>query len=298
MARRGTGRTGKGEFATGHDEGHAAAMLDVVLPFYSGAALLARCLAALHHNLHPRTRVILVDDAADEDTAALAKAWCAEHAPQANMLRNAANRGFRASVERGIAAGDAPAFVLLNSDTIAPPGALAALADTLWHADAAAVAPVSNAPGDLFQFREDCARSAEARAEWLRATALRRARDWAGQVTPEPYLTAACLAIDRGRYASAGGFAKAYAHGYFEDLDLSARLRLAGHALLVREDCFVYHAGRGTYRHMETARREAMMRNNFDIFCARWGHLPAHAQLLARLEAAGRAAAGAPEVQA
>ncbi len=273
-------------------------MLDVVLPFYSGAAVLARCLAALQHNLDAGVRVLLVDDAADAETAALARAWCAQFAQQARVLRNAANLGFRASVEKGIAAGEAPVFVLLNSDTIAPPGALAALADTLRQAGAAAVAPVSNAPGDLFQYREDCAHDGEVRADWLRAAALRRARGWAGRTTPAPYLTAACLAIDRACYAAVGGFATAYAHGYFEDLDLCARLRLAGHALLIREDCFVYHAGRGTYRNMETTRREAMMRGNFETFCTRWGHLPEHGQLLARLASAGRAAAAGPGVQA
>lgn len=270
-------------------------MVDVVLPFYNAPALLGRCLGALEHALAPDGGVILVDDASEAAATRLAEDWAAARPHRARYTRHPANRGFRESACTGIALSDAPRFLLLNSDTVPPPALLERLTDAMDRRPPCAfAAPVSNTPADLFQYREDCAWRSGPLGGHLHRASLERARTQAGRVTDAPYLTAACLLVDRRAFEDAGGFSTAYAHGYFEDLDLCCRARQMGYRLAIREDCLVYHEGRGSYAGMTPSRRDALIRRNFQTFCARWGHLPEHAALLERLEAAGRAALGEP----
>jgi len=262
-------------------------MIDVVLPFFNAPEALAQCLNALSHALSRQAAVILVDDASDAPAVAVADTWCAKAPFKIQRIRMETNRGFLRSVQAGIAAAEAPHFLLLNSDTAPLPGFAEKLHDVLQRQPAVKMAaPVSNNPGDLFQFRDDCAGLSGPCDPRLPQAALRRAREWPGRVTRVPYLTAACLLIDRAAYEDAGGFCNAYEHGYFEDLDLSCRMRQAGHILAVREDCLVYHAGRGSYGRFDPARRESLMLRNYQTFCAKWATLPDHPALLAKLEAA------------
>lgn len=66
--------------------------------------------------------VIVVDDGSADDTAARV-------APLARVIRFETNRGFAAAANAGVAAARSPIVLLLNSDAIAEPGALAAFAE-------------------------------------------------------------------------------------------------------------------------------------------------------------------------
>jgi GT2 family glycosyltransferase len=55
-----------------------------------------------------------------------------------------------------------------------------------------------------------------------------------------------CLLVNRARILAAGGFDETYFF-HFEDLDLSARLRVLGHGLFCEPAAVVYHdRGEGT----------------------------------------------------
>lgn len=73
-------------------------------------------------------RLILVDNASPDDSAAKLTAWRNEH-PNApvEVIVSPVNGGFAAGNNLGIRAGEADFYVLLNSDTLVEPGALSAL---------------------------------------------------------------------------------------------------------------------------------------------------------------------------
>jgi GT2 family glycosyltransferase len=146
--------------------------------------------------------------------------------------------------------------VLLNNDTVAAPGAIAAMCEAIeQEADLGAVAAASNLPRDLFQYR--------------RAPVNRR------HLTPADYLTAVCLAVRRCAVGTTL-FDVAYSPGYCEDLDLSCRLRTRGWRLAIAEHALVHHVGGGTFGPPE---RSSLFARNYATFTARWGWLPTHVAL-------------------
>ena len=96
--------------------------VDIVLPVYNGLNVLIPCI----HSVLTRTqwpfKLIVVDDASpDEATREWLTKFEAEY-PQHTVLRNKKNRGFAATVNRGIEFGDSPYVCLLNSDVMVTKG--------------------------------------------------------------------------------------------------------------------------------------------------------------------------------
>lgn len=93
---------------------------------WNTAGLLDRCLAALPAALGDlRAEVVVVDNASDDDSAAVAT----RH--RVTLLCNDTNQGYARAMNRALAGTEAPVLVALNPDTEPPPGSLAALIDRL-----------------------------------------------------------------------------------------------------------------------------------------------------------------------
>ena len=258
---------------------------DIVIPFYNRADLLSLCLKALARAGGEAVgRVFVVDDASRAEERVALEGLLPSLPLRVEVESHPENRGFVHAIGTGMARVATPQVILLNSDTIPTPGFAADLVGVLQQRpEFKAAAPISNASSDLFQYRERAAMTPGSPAELLPQIAricAQTRRDFAGKVTPVPYVTGMCLALDTEVFRAQGCFSDEYQHGYFEDLDLCCRLRKAGHLLAIREDCFVYHRGQGSYRLMERTEHGRMMQGNFQRFCGRWGHLPEHAALM------------------
>ena len=95
--------------------------LSVVIPSFDTAALTVRCCASVIATLPPESELIVVDDGSTDDTARLLLA----RFPSIRLLRNESNRGFARSANRGANAAAGDIILLLNSDSVVTPGALA-----------------------------------------------------------------------------------------------------------------------------------------------------------------------------
>src|SRR5690606_38177482 len=112
---------------------------DIVIVNYNTHDDLARCLASIH-DAPPRAlqTVFVVDNASTDDSVAHVVArW-----PTVRVMALDANRGFAAANNVGIRAATAPLVLLLNSDTVVPPGALDTLAERLEATGAVAAGPL------------------------------------------------------------------------------------------------------------------------------------------------------------
>lgn len=267
-------------------------MPDIVVPFYEQAQLAVRCLKSVEISCGSRNRVIVVDDGSSEAQRELLTASIAALALDVVVLVHPVNRGFREAATTGLQAVSGSHAILLNTDTIVTPDFDLLLLDAFCEPHVAAAAPVSGHPTDLYQYRPALAeRAAPDRGDAFRVVAhmAARARRAGRRLTSAPYLTGMCLALDRSALEAAGGFDSSYRHGYFEDLALSCRLRSLGYRLVVREDCFVYHEGHASYRTRPQDEKIANITHNFTLFSTDWGHLPEHADLVSRMELAGKA---------
>ena len=122
--------------------------LSIVIVSFNARADLERCLQSLDlaHGAPARRsyEIIVVDNASADGSADAARRW-----QDVQVIETGANLGFASGSNIGIRASCGTNLLLLNSDTVVPPGALDQMLDMLnryW--DVAVVGPRLVAPQD------------------------------------------------------------------------------------------------------------------------------------------------------
>lgn len=237
----------------------------VVIPVHGEADLFAECV----HGIAREARdvigtLVVVDDASPKAEAERMYAAALETGLALRWLSHMKRTGFVGAANAGWAAVQHELVLLLNSDVIVSAGTLAVIHETLSRErQYAAVAAATDNRRDLFQYRAP--------------------DDPRHDVTTATYLTAACLGLRRSA-VGAELFDTCFAPGYFEDLDLSCRLRVRGWRLAIAEAARVHHVGGATFS--RTADWESVFARNHATFTERWGWLPSQTGLTEALDAA------------
>jgi N-acetylglucosaminyl-diphospho-decaprenol L-rhamnosyltransferase len=211
--------------------------IDVVIPTWNGWPLLQRCLATLERQTAPAT-VIVVDSGSTDGTAD-------RLGGRAELVRLDANRGFAAAVNAGIAAGRAPAVVVLNNDVECDPDFLERLGAPLDEDPrVGAVAALLVAPGraavDSYGLEID--RTLAAYPRFARAPYPAASLDTRHLAGP----SGGAAAYRRAALQEVGGFDEAI-FGYLEDADLALRLRVAGWTCAGAPDAVAVHLGGASF---------------------------------------------------
>jgi N-acetylglucosaminyl-diphospho-decaprenol L-rhamnosyltransferase len=221
--------------------------VDIVVVTYNARADVVDCLTSVH--AHPPARpwrLFVVDNASHDGTPDdVAARW-----PAVQLTRLPSNVGFAAANNVGIAAGAHPLVLLLNSDTVAPPGQLEALCQVMDAHQAVGAAgprledahqqpelsfgPMMSLWGETRQKLTGWALASG--PAWWRARAaarLERPRyvDW---------VSGACLIARRDVLAQVGGLDTRY-FMYAEDVDLCAAIRRAGHLVRFSPEARIVH---------------------------------------------------------
>lgn len=196
-------------------------------------ALLQRNLAATVDGLD--ARVVIVDNrSTDEERDAVQKVTDAHGWD----LVTAANDGFGAGVNRGVARArelGCDVFLVVNPDLELDPATARGLLDAARRDPGALVGPRILRPDGTVWF-----------AGGDLDTATGRTRTRPDLVGPSPaWLTGACLSLHDELWSRVGGFSDAY-FMYWEDIDLSARVRAAGGRLVVEHALTAVHDVGGT----------------------------------------------------
>ncbi|MGH2922902.1 MAG: glycosyltransferase family 2 protein [Solirubrobacterales bacterium] len=214
---------------------------DVVIPTAGSLDLLRPCLQSLAAQTAPH-RVILVDDGPEPGVSA---AIGREH-PRVNVIRHPPKGGFAASVNAGIAAGDADVVVLLNDDVTPEPPFLEALLEPLrTEPSVAMVAALLLRPDgrvDSFGLEADPTLAAFPRLSGEAVEELPSESD--GVLGP----AGAAGAYRREAISSVGGLDEGLV-SYNEDADLALRMRAAGWTCAVAPEARGVHLGSATFGH-------------------------------------------------
>jgi len=213
-------------------------MLSIVIVSFNARADLERCLESLHAAppAHPH-EIIVVDNQSTDGSADGAKRW-----PDVRVIVNAVNVGFAAANNVGIRAGRGDLVLLLNSDTIVPPGAIDRLiAELDSHTNVAVVGPrLVDASGraelsfgsmmsPLNEWRQKRLQGQSKLVE--RMTRVRRDVDW---------VSGACLLVRRADADAVGGLDERY-FMYTEDVDFCAAIRARGRKVLFTPEVEIVH---------------------------------------------------------
>lgn len=228
----------------------AAPFVSVLVLNWNGARLLPSCLSALFETEYPESawEVVLVDNASSDGSEATA----VRDFPRLKLWRNPANWGFARGYNGAIAAASGQYVVLLNSDTRVRPGWLRALVDAaeadprvgaataklIYPPESANAGRIQNAGGLLLPDG-----SGRDRGTVLRDGAWQQEADEGQYDRSEEvfFFCGAAALLRTAALTDVGLFDERY-FMYYEDLDLSWRLRLRGWKVLYVPAAVVEHA--------------------------------------------------------
>lgn len=216
--------------------------LSVVIVVIDGLPFTRLCLESLLADpLAPPLEVIVVSNGSQDGTGEYVR-HLSELDARVRLVENDHNVGFAAAVNQGIAISRAPTLLLLNNDTITPPGAIARLVKAAEDPTVGLVGPVSNrasSEAEVSMHYTDL--------DGLYHEALGRTEEHGGETFDLEMLTMFCVAMRREVYDLIGPLDERFEVGLFEDDDYSLRVREAGLRVICLSDTLVHHFGEGSF---------------------------------------------------
>ena len=235
--------------------------LAIIIVSYNVRGELLACLDSIVGHTAPYpTQIVVVDNASTDGTIEAVRA----HSPDVRVIDAGGNLGFARANNIGIKATQSEFVLLLNPDTISPPGAIPALVRGLaLHPEAAAAGPrLIDAEGfPELSFGSAIGPIGELRQKVIGGLYDRRVRrvvrmvdEWARQPGPREWVSGACLLLRRADLEDVGLLDERY-FMYTEDVDLCVSLRRRGRTVLFLPQAEVLHLrGRSAGRNPATER--------------------------------------------
>jgi len=210
--------------------------------------------------------LIVVDNASGEPTREYLGELKAAH-PWVQVVSNERNEGFAAANNRGMELASGTVFVLLNNDTVLPPGWKQTLAGHLRDPGVGLVGPVTNRTCNEAQIDVPYRTHGEMLAFAADRAAIRRGG--AGDI---PMLAMFCVAMRRDVWLRVGPLDERFEIGMFEDDDYARRVRGAGLRVVCAEDAFVHHFGQASLGELcATGDYDRVLASNRERFESKWG---------------------------
>lgn len=254
--------------------------LSVLIVNWNTKDALADCLQALPEAVASvPSETIVVDNGSSDGSPEMVRAQF----PWVRLIENEENVGFVRATNQAIAASRGTYLLLLNSDTIAPPGSLARMVSFMkHHPDAGAVAPKLVNPDGSFQ--ASYARFPTLVSESLSAFGLNR-RLW-GPYHPSPpprpdeaphpvdWAPGACLLFRRSVIEAVGPLDEEF-WMYSEDTDLCYRIHRAGWKVYYLPEVEIVHLGGASSRQCRPESVACLYGSKVRFFRKHYGPMPA-----------------------
>jgi GT2 family glycosyltransferase len=243
-----------------------AGSASVVVVTHDGLDFTRLCVGSVLADADGDFELIVVDNASEDGTQSYL-ARLTEEDSRVRVLFNGENIGFAPACNQGLGLAGGEHLVLLNNDTMVPPGWLSRLLAHLSEEAVGLVGPVTNRIGNEAEIEtgygtwgefldEASRRSVEHRGEWL---AMR---------TPAMF----CLAMRRQTFQRLGPLDERYEVGLLEDDDYADRAREFGYEQRCAEDVLVHHFGEASFGGLVTdGEYGRILRANQRRYAAKWG---------------------------
>lgn len=242
-------------------------MVSIIIPVYNQLPYLMKCINSLMATVTPAdAEIILIDDCSPEFNLTEIMG-----APM-QVYRNEQNKGFAGTCNTGALKAKGELLFFLNSDTIAQPNWLAPMVKALAENDTLGIVgpkllfPDGNIQscGGLFD---------GGRGPYHRFLGMDGGYHLANRPEVVSWITGAALMIRAGLFHKLGGFDEGYKRGYFEDVDLCCRAKVAGFDTWYEPRAVLtHHVGTSTAGKTPEQMREAakQFKANSWRFHARW----------------------------
>jgi GT2 family glycosyltransferase len=239
----------------------------VVVVTYGGLPFNRLCLeTVLAHSGEVDLELIVIDNGSADGTPEYLTRLAGADA-RVRILLNGRNTGFASACNQGLGLAGGEHLVLLNNDTMVPPGWLPRLIAHLRNPEVGLVGPVTNRIGNEAEIETDYRRW----GEFLDLAARRAdefAGDWLEMRSPAMY----CLALRRETFLRLGPLDERYEVGLLEDDDYADRARAAGYQQRCVEDVVVHHFGEASFGKLVAGGEYGrILRANQSRYAEKWG---------------------------
>jgi GT2 family glycosyltransferase len=241
--------------------------ISVVVLSYDNRAFTRLCLWSMLANTeYPNYELIVVDNGSTDGSLDDLRALAERH-PHVRLIANETNAGFGPGNNQGIAAATGQILVLLNNDTMTPPGWLTRFAQQLRDPAVGLLGPATN---------RTCNEAQLALAYATYGDFLRFAREQgerhAGERRPIRMPMMFCVALRRDVWERVGPLDERYEVGMFEDEDYALRVKAAGYETVWTPEVFVHHAYHASIgKLVPTGEYLPLFRANQHRFEQKWG---------------------------
>lgn len=233
----------------------------VVVVTFNNLPFTRLCLASvLAHT--DEEEIIVVDNASTDGTPEFLGELATRNS-RVRFILNDTNRGFAAATNQGLAAARGECLVLLNNDTIVPPGWLIGLMAHLQNVSVGLVGPVTNRIGNEAQID-------------VGYTTFGGMLDFASKQTGDLFDIARpamfCLAMRRNVFKKIGPLDEQFGMGLFEDDDYAMRARAEGLRVVCAGDVFVHHFSQASFGALVPGGEyQRLLAANRERFQVKWG---------------------------
>jgi N-acetylglucosaminyl-diphospho-decaprenol L-rhamnosyltransferase len=233
--------------------------LAIIVVTYNSRTEIGDCLESVVGHTDPyRASVVVVDNQSTDGTPAFVR----ERWPSVQVIDAGANLGFARANNRGIAATTSDCVLLLNPDTVVPPGAIQRLVEALErNPDAAVAGPrLVDATGAAeLSFGPRISPWGEFRQRLLMTLyhrglgpVVRHVERRSREAGDRAWVSGACLMVRRADLEAVGGLDERF-FMYTEDVDLCTSIRARGRRVLFVPEAEVRHLrGRSAARNPQT----------------------------------------------
>lgn len=238
----------------------------IIVVTYNNLAYTKLCLESVLRNTeYPAYEIVVVDNNSTDGTPAYLRYLAAQH-PHVRVLLNDRNEGFARANNQGAEVASGDYLVLLNNDTVVPPGWLSRLLRHLRDPRVGIVGPLTNFAGNE-------ARVEAAYRTWAEMEEFARRRAWEreGWRADIRVLAMFCVALRRETFDEVGPLDEQFGVGMFEDDDYAQRLKAAGYRVVCAADTFVHHFGQVSFKKLiERGEYDAVFEENRRRYETKW----------------------------
>jgi GT2 family glycosyltransferase len=239
----------------------------IVIVTYNALAYTKLCLTALLGGAWGAgDELIIVDNASTDGTPEYLRELKRLN-PCVRVLFNARNVGFAPANNQALAQASGDVFILLNNDTLTPPGWRNTLVSWLGDREIGLIGPVTNRTCNEAQIDAPYRTYGE-----MEQFAQEYTQQHRGQSAEIGMLAMFCLAMRRDVFEKVGSLDEQFETGMFEDDDYARRVRQAGFRTVCAEDVFVHHFGQGSFGELRASGEyDRLLTANRRRFEEKWG---------------------------
>lgn len=244
--------------------------VSIVIPTWNGATMLRAALRSLQGQTQRDFETIVVDNGSNDGTTAMLRT----EFPHVRIVEFDRNEGFAVAANAGIRVALGEFVLLMNNDVEAAPAWVASLVAALdGHPE------VGMCASRMLSYADRSVIDSAGDRLGLFAWSIGHAEPDGPRFDTPRYVFSACAgaaAYRRTVIESAGCFDERF-FAYLEDVDLGARIQLAGWKCLYVPEAVVYHHGSATARRVPALKLTLLLRNSLFLF---FQYMPAPTAIL------------------